>query len=185
MPCFHGCLPNHHHVATQAGVQSGHARLRRVPFHRGFCAVIDYKLRLQARVVGSFARQVTRSAPTHLPTSECSRMPISRAGGEGGQGRPTVPTTVLPRHHSLSSQGHHFPPRDGTLLCFCPFVFQLKCPQYRLHCVLLQGCITGGGKWQNKSYDCTNYWSPLDLNSHHQPTRSMPLTTTASPLPVE
>ena len=108
IPCFHGCLPNHHHVATQAGVQSGHARLRRVPFHRGFCAVIDYKLRLQARVVGSFARQVTRLAPTHLIISECSRMLISRAGGEGGQGRPTVP---------LSSRDiTHCPPKDTTFL---------------------------------------------------------------------
>ena len=34
-----------------------------------------------------------------------------------------------------------------------------------------EGCITGGGAWHNKSYDCTNYWSPLDLDANHKPTR--------------
>ena len=34
-----------------------------------------------------------------------------------------------------------------------------------------QGCITGGGEWKNKSYHCTNYWSPLDLDAHHKATR--------------
>jgi len=34
-----------------------------------------------------------------------------------------------------------------------------------------QGCITGGGLWKQKSYDCTNYWSPTDLSSSHEPSR--------------
>ena len=34
-----------------------------------------------------------------------------------------------------------------------------------------KGCIVGGGKWERTAETCTNYWSPTDLDAHHQPTR--------------
>lgn len=34
------------------------------------------------------------------------------------------------------------------------------------------GCIVGGGEWEDKALECTNYWSPLDLDSHHVPSRA-------------
>lgn len=33
------------------------------------------------------------------------------------------------------------------------------------------GCITGGGSFESKTYDCTNYWSPTDLDASHAPTQ--------------
>jgi hypothetical protein len=36
------------------------------------------------------------------------------------------------------------------------------------------GCIVGGGTWEDKALECTNYWFPLDLsNDTHAPTRPM------------
>ena len=32
------------------------------------------------------------------------------------------------------------------------------------------GCITGGGSFGSTTYDCTNYWSPTDLDESHSPT---------------
>ena len=34
------------------------------------------------------------------------------------------------------------------------------------------GCITGGGNFTTTPYDCTNYWSPTDLDTHHLPTNA-------------
>jgi arylsulfatase A-like enzyme len=34
------------------------------------------------------------------------------------------------------------------------------------------GCITGGGNFTTTPYDCTNYWSPTDLDAHHLPLNS-------------
>jgi|TARA_B110000208_G_C11689769_1_gene401824 hypothetical protein len=31
-----------------------------------------------------------------------------------------------------------------------------------------KGCITGGGNFSSKTYDCTNYWQPTDLNAKHE-----------------
>lgn len=34
------------------------------------------------------------------------------------------------------------------------------------------GCVTGGGDFTSKPLPCTNYWSPVDLDSRHMPTNA-------------
>lgn len=44
------------------------------------------------------------------------------------------------------------------------------------------GCITGGGVFQDSSFDCTNYWFPADLGPDHKPTRAACHNATTSDL---
>ena len=44
------------------------------------------------------------------------------------------------------------------------------------------GCITGGGNFTAKAYDCSSYWGPTDLDGKHLPTNPLCSMANASTL---
>lgn len=48
--------------------------------------------------------------------------------------------------------------------------------------VMGTGCITGGGAFSSKTYECTNYWGPVDLSPTHKPTKPSCASANASTL---